>query len=254
MVTKGVATRSTKKAVAKTADQLRKAAGIARKYRKNKKNGIVSRSKVVGEPTTPTVLYNFKDVQDLIQSWSTALTKITQMNDRQQQQKKLRDFIKKQINPSIQWKRIHKIDMFTLCPSDEIEVVNELSILGILWFVMKELVVAKSSDGIIQYGLFTNRTFKKGDFLGVYLGELSRISSFGPDVPLPTHQFKILDAKKGKKDVYPLYLGVHFINDPNLDDKLKKVNQCNAVIGSDYKAVASKYMKKNIEILIDYNV
>jgi hypothetical protein len=102
MVTKGVATRSTKKAVAKTADQLRKAAGIARNYRKNKKNGIVSRSKVVGEPTTPTVLYNFKDVQDLIQSWSTALTKITQMNDRQQQQKKLRDFIKKQINPSIQ--------------------------------------------------------------------------------------------------------------------------------------------------------
>jgi hypothetical protein len=63
--------------------------------------------------------------------------------------------------------------MFTLCPSDESEVVNELSILGIPWFVMKELVVAKSSDGIIQYGLFTNRTFKKGDFLGVYLGELS---------------------------------------------------------------------------------
>jgi len=63
-----------------------------------------------------------------------------------------------------------------------------------------------------------------------------------------------LDVKKGKKDVYPLYLGLHFINDPNLDDKLKKVNQYNAVIGSDYKVAASKYMKKNIEILIDYNV
>ena len=165
MVTKGVATRSTKKAVAKTADQLRKAAGIARKYRKNKKNGIVSRSKVVGEPTTPTVLYNFKDVQDLIQSWSTALTKITQMNDRQQQQKKLRDFIKKQINSSIQWKRIHKIDMFTLCPLDKSEVVNVLSILGIPWLVMKESVVAKSSDGIIQYGLFTNHLMSEKEHI-----------------------------------------------------------------------------------------
>jgi len=130
-------------------------------------NGIVSRSKVIGEPTTPTVLYNVKDVQNLIQSWSTTLTKITQMNDRQQQQqKKLRDFIKKRINPSIQWKRIYKIDMFTLCPSDESEVVYELSILGILWFVMKELVVAKSSNGIIQYSLFTNRTFKKRRLFG----------------------------------------------------------------------------------------
>ena len=87
------------------------------------------------------------------------------MNDHQQQQKKLRDFIKKQINPSIQWKRIHKIDIFTLCPLDESEVVNVLSILGIPWLVMKESVVAKSSDGIIQYGLFTNHLMSEKEHI-----------------------------------------------------------------------------------------
>ena len=59
--------------------------------------------------------------------------------------------------------------------------------------------MAKSSDGSIQYGLFTNRTFKVGDILGVYLGDIASITADESWIPLPTHQFKNFDAKDGKR-------------------------------------------------------
>ena len=73
---------------------------------------------------------------------------------------------------SIKWKSVENIHMYTHGPlTNNSSKVFEMSILGLPWFVLKESVVATSTDSKgVQYGLFANRVFKKDDLLRVYLG------------------------------------------------------------------------------------
>ena len=145
-----------------------------------------------------------------------------------------------------------EIDMMNQDIMEPKEPEYELSILGLPWFVVKESMVAKSTDGIMQYGLFTNRTFKKDEVIGIYLGNLAPRTMEESNIPLPTHQLKNMDARGGKKKIHPLYLGLHFINDPNyIDCNNKYLN--NVRVGTDYLMIALRDMKKNTELQMSYN-
>ena len=237
-------------------DGQQKGAVAAKKYRQRKEKGIMGRRLQAGKPTCSTI--TMQDIGDKLQSWSDKVTNITQSIDYQnktvlkKQQKKLEKFIKEEINCDIQWKMVQKIDMMNQDIMEPKEPEYELSILGLPWFVVKESMVAKSTDGIMQYGLFTNRTFKKDEVIGIYLGNLAPRTMEESNIPLPTHQLKNMDARGGKKKIHPLYLGLHFINDPNyIDCNNKYLN--NVRVGTDYLMIALRDMKKNTELQMSYN-
>ena len=217
-----------------------------KRWRSNKKkinwNG---NKKAVGKSTR--TVFSFEDVQNIIREWSEKFDNLKKNSKHDE----LRNYICDVINRSIKWKRVENIDMYTHGPlTNNSSKVFEMSILGLPWFVLKESVVATSTDSKgVQYGLFANRVFKKDDLLGVYLGVISPISS---KEPLPTHQFRNLDAKKGENSVCPLYLGMHIMNDPNFNEKTTSVYHVNVEIGIDYLATASKRISIDVELLINY--
>ena len=261
MKSKKYLTRSKAKSAirnSKYTDEQRKGAKASQKYRNNKKEGIIVRRLFAGKPAhAPATI---QQVHDKFVSWSDNLKRITQSVDSLDEpailkrQEQLCRFINDSINSDIQWKMVNRIDMMNHNILDPGKPEYELSILGNPWFVVRESTVAKSSDGSVQYGLFTNRTFKEGEILGVYLGEIARDHSGESGNPLPTHQFRNLDAKNGRKDFYPLYLGLHFINDPNYYEIGGDKYLINVKFGADYLAIATRDLKKNIEIQTSYNV
>ena len=137
------------------------------RWRLNKKKINWNGNKTVVGKSTRTV-FSFEDVQNIISEWSEKVQNLTKNSKHDE----LRNYIRDVINRSIKWKRVENIDMYTHGPlTNNSSKVFEMSILGLPWFVLKESVVATSTDSKgVQYGLFANRVFKKDDLLRVYLG------------------------------------------------------------------------------------
>jgi hypothetical protein len=107
------------------------------------------------------------------------------------------------------------------------------------------------------YGLFADRYFRKGDVVGVYMGE-----------PVEAGQQKsrslycmagVADAKGGMNSGRPALLGMHFINDPAFQSGKRKATipkrklVPNVVCNTDGVLTASHNIDPGREILLDYN-
>lgn len=84
------------------------------------------------------------------------------------------------------------------------------------WLCVKESSLPVSNAGL---GLFTPRTFNKGDIILVYIGERTapNAKDLGKGKRIKfrssTNKIQFLDVQ-GKPDMITTYLGAHFINDP----------------------------------------
>ena len=95
-------------------------------------------------------------------------------------------------------------------------------------------------------GLFADRDFEAGDYIGPYIGELKEMKTgmYLSSYSLNMGDGKtVVDAKGGLWN--PIYYGMHFIND-------SRDGEYNVTVDKDLRVFASKKIKVGDELFISY--
>jgi len=112
--------------------------------------------------------------------------------------------------------------------------------------VKRSLLIKEGDDDGKLMGLFADRRFKKEDIIGVYLGK------FRKEMEIHAYQLGNIDAVKGLGG--KPYMGMHFMNDPNIDTEMKtKINiSPNALGWNNGEVKATTPIIEGEEFLLDY--
>ena len=129
--------------------------------------------------------------------------------------------------------------------------------------LQKWVSVRKSQFEDSGYGLFTEKSFKIGDIITVFVGVLSPSSSRHGDrfISFKKNNGQIVHINTMKNDAQRLYFGAHYANDPCFGmsaeaiakiSSARNVQGYNAVINDNMCIVATKFIRKNVEVRLMY--
>jgi hypothetical protein len=130
------------------------------------------------------------------------------------------------------------------------------------WVYIRPTTRCSSPDenGKQQYGLFSARSFAKGEYVGVYMGSIEKKedTSYAVKLKVGSHLVDV-DAGGGIDSGFPLHFGIHFINDPTdacdegTETFLQKSKMGNIAVHSDGIAYTLKAVPIDTEFLMIYD-
>ena len=117
------------------------------------------------------------------------------------------------------------------------------------WFIIKMSTLHNAG-----FGLFAKRNFKKGDFLGTYMGQVLQKQQKSNHYTVAKSDSTRI-AQYGIGIGTPIYFGLHFMNDPNYNTIRRNNhlnNTYNTQIEDNLTVIATQNIAEGDELFLDY--